>query len=127
MRTISNSVRSKHCSTEHAYGLRYRIPASDVMAYLADRNIRKPELQLIADYVSREWPTVQAVRCGVYVSSGRPHFDIHISPFSTEAQRAHWVVGDWIEATLHTTDSDFFFLPEMEKKEFSSAISVFER
>jgi hypothetical protein len=102
----------------------YRYPPPDVMGFLADRNIRKDDLLHIAEHVAQHWPQVVAVRCGI--SSNRPYFSIHLTPFSPTAQREHWPLGDWIESTLQTTDCDFIFLPPMTESTYSPRINIYE-
>jgi hypothetical protein len=102
-----------------------RIPAPDVLGYLADRSIRRSQLLLVADHVRKVWPNVTSVRCGAH--DDRPYFLIHIAPFSKSAQRDHWTLADWIETTLQTEDCQFFFLPPVRSEPFSSAITIYER
>lgn len=101
-----------------------RLPPPDVMGYLADRLIRREDLDAVAEHVRESWPRVQCVRCGIL--DDRPYFSIHISPFSAAAQQEHWPLADWIERSLETRDCQFLFLPPAEEKPFSSQVTVYQ-
>jgi hypothetical protein len=101
-----------------------RPAAPDVLGHLADRLIQRCHLTQVAEHVAEHWPTVTAIRAGVY--GDRPYFAIHIHPFLEATQREHWPLADWIEVALRTNDLQFFLLPPMEQTPFSSEVLVYE-
>lgn len=102
----------------------YRIPAPDVAGVLSDYQIRRHQLDVVAEEVDRNWEGVCEVRVGVY---DRPYFAIHLEPFSKELQRQHWTLGDRIEFIIGNNNCSYFFLPKMEENPYSSEIRVYKR
>ena len=101
-----------------------RLPAPDVMGYLADRLIRRSDLSLVAEYVRDFWPNVTAIRCGVL--GEEPYFAIHIAPFSSEAQQAHWPLAEGVRRLLATGDCLFFFLPPADVPACCAEFTLYE-
>ena len=101
----------------------WRLPAPDVMGYLADSQIRQPDFEIIGEHVRDYWPNVTSIEAGVLAD--KLYMAISITPFSKEAQEAHWPLADWIKLALDTKNLSFFFLPPSETKACSSEITVY--
>jgi len=100
-----------------------RQPPFDVMGALADHQVRRQQLQMIAEHVAEKWPEVRSVRCRF--SDDLPLFSIHIERFSEAGQRRHWPLGDWIEAHLEGVKCRFLFLPALDKAEHFADIEIY--
>lgn len=106
----------------------YRLPAPDVRGILADLQIRCPQLAAIEAEVRERWAGVASVTCGA--ADGIPHFNIHIDPFSRQAQREHWPLTSNIDAIIGGARVQYFFLPPfttVEEEESFSHFTVFRR
>lgn len=100
-----------------------RLPARDVLGHLADKSIRRNELESLGDYVRANWPTVQVIACGVSQEAFR--FAIHIFPFSVEEQVRHWTLADWIANTFDCRDASYVFLPPYERLAHSAELVIY--
>jgi len=100
-----------------------RLPPVEVMGALADRQIRRQQLQAITQHVTENWPQVSSVRCRF--SDGLPFFSIHIQPFSEAAQCRHWPLADWVEALLDDQECRFLFLPKLNRPPHPGDIEIF--
>ncbi|MFH1670048.1 MAG: hypothetical protein ABIA92_00485 [Patescibacteria group bacterium] len=111
-----------------------RLPAPDTAGHLADYQIRKPQLDAVAQHIREQWLNVSLVTVNIGLGNiypaGKPYFDIHIDPFSRAEQRRHWPIADDICRILNLSegeDGGFFFLPTMEPNKYSSEITIYRR
>ena len=102
-----------------------RLPAPNVRGVLADRQIRRQQLEKITDHVSSSWLSVSSIRCRI--RHDEPCFFIHIEPFSRSAQQRHWSLAEWIESQFGTPGYCYFFLPSDPSRVSPGELLLFER
>lgn len=110
-----------------------RLQLPDVAGYLADMQIRVPQIGDLALHIRENWPNVTSVEVGIgqlVFETGKPNFTIRIAPYSkTEAHR-HWPVKDDIRRIfmlVEGQDGGFFFLPKSEPGNYSRDLVIYRK
>ena len=86
----------------------FRSDPPDMLAYLADRNVRSPDLAKIIDYIALRWPSVSRVYTGLHPDC--MYLSFELNTFSRDERKRHWPIeADFKEMYPMLSDVVFYF------------------
>jgi hypothetical protein len=103
------------------------LPPPDVFGHLADRGIRRADVEAICRHVREFWPKVQRIDCGIDLL-GVPHFDLQLDPFEWNDIEAHRPITDWVYTHFPSmVGTSIHFFPVLESDRLRASVTVFDR